>query len=313
LRGRFEVWCPVGASCKERDVRLKSVWSIKRNFKMIIDFHTHIFPEGVKENREEYIKMDPAFQLLYSDKKARIIGAEELVASMDRARIDKSVIFGFPWLDQKLCIKTNDYLLSCMEKYPGRLIGFVSVSPLVPEGTVSEVERCVASGMKGIGEFAIYAKRSSSKETERIKEIMDVAKRLNVVLLVHINEPIGHRYPGKVDMTLKWVYDLILTCQGIDLILAHLGGGFLFYELMPEIKRVTARVYYDTAACPFLYSPKIYSVVASIVGAEKIIFGSDHPLIDQTRYIKDIENSGFSREDIQKILGENAKKLLKLS
>lgn len=279
---------------------------------MIIDFHTHVFPEDVRLNRDRYLKSDPLFRLIYADRKAKLIGAEELIKAMDRTGIDKAVICGFPWLDQKLCIKTNDYLLSCMEKYQGRLIGFVSVSPLVPEGTISEVERCVASGMKGVGEHGFYITKMGSKEISGIRPVIDVVKEMNVPLLVHINEPIGHRYPGKVDMTLKWIYDLILTCQGIDLILAHLGGGFLFYELMPEIKRVTARVYYDTAACPFLYSSKIYLVAASIVGAEKIIFGSDYPLINQTRYFDAIRNSGFSEDNIEKILGKNARGLLKV-
>lgn len=279
---------------------------------MIIDFHTHIFPEDVRLNRDRYLKSDPLFRLIYADRKAKLIGAEGLIEAMGQAGIDKAVICGFPWLNQELCVRGNDYLLAAMDRYPQRLIGFASFPSSVPRGALTEVERCIGSGMKGVGEHGFYIKKMGPREISRIRPVIDVVKELKVPLLVHINEPIGHHYPGKVDMTLKWVYDLILICQDIDLILAHLGGGFLFYELMPEIKRVTARVYYDTAACPFLYSTRIYLVAASIVGAEKIIFGSDYPLINQTRYFDAIRNSGFSEDNIEKILGKNAQGLLKV-
>ncbi|PIZ19181.1 MAG: hypothetical protein COY50_11405, partial [Deltaproteobacteria bacterium CG_4_10_14_0_8_um_filter_43_12] len=47
-------------------------------------------------------------------------------------------------------------------------------------------------------------------------------------------------------------------------------------------------------------------------GADKILFGTDYPLIDQRRYRKQIESCGLSEEEIDKIYGENAKRLLRL-
>ncbi|GAH31366.1 unnamed protein product, partial [marine sediment metagenome] len=58
---------------------------------MIIDFHTHIFPPRVRERRDEYIKRDPCFSLLYSQPEARLVTAEELIDSMDEAQVDLSV------------------------------------------------------------------------------------------------------------------------------------------------------------------------------------------------------------------------------
>ena len=43
---------------------------------------------------------------------------------------------------------------------------------------------------------------------------------------------------------------------------------------------------------------------------DKILFGSDYPLITMKRYIKEIENSGLASEGQAKIFGENAQKLL---
>ena len=52
---------------------------------MIIDFHTHVFPPQIKQNRRKYIEADPCFALLYSQKDTRLATADELVASMDKA------------------------------------------------------------------------------------------------------------------------------------------------------------------------------------------------------------------------------------
>lgn len=55
---------------------------------------------------------------------------------------------------------------------------------------------------------------------------------------------------------------------------------------------------------------KIYKVAKEIGVLDKILFGSDYPLIPMIRYIKEIGNSGLTLEEQAKILGENAQKLL---
>ena len=62
---------------------------------MIIDFHTHIFPRKVRENREKYFSDETEFSLLYSLPKSKLAGAQELVALMDAQGIDK---VGCLWL-----------------------------------------------------------------------------------------------------------------------------------------------------------------------------------------------------------------------
>jgi predicted TIM-barrel fold metal-dependent hydrolase len=74
---------------------------------------------------------------------------------------------------------------------------------------------------------------------------------------------------------------------------------------MPEVAKVMTNVYYDTAASPFIYSKKIYLIAREIVGIEKIFFGTDFPLISPSRYFKELEESGLSKQDREKILGLN--------
>jgi hypothetical protein len=68
------------------------MWSV------IIDFHTHIFPAWLRERRDEYIKRDACFSLLYSQPKARLATAEELLGAMDEAGIDLSVVLNIGWV-----------------------------------------------------------------------------------------------------------------------------------------------------------------------------------------------------------------------
>jgi predicted TIM-barrel fold metal-dependent hydrolase len=81
---------------------------------------------------------------------------------------------------------------------------------------------------------------------------------------------------------------------------------------MPEVAKALTHVFYDTAASPFLYSKKIYSLGCEIAGADRILFGSDFPLLSPGRYFQEIGESGVKTEDQRKILGQNLSRLLGL-
>ena len=71
--------------------------------------------------------------------------------------------------------------------------------------------------------------------------------------------------------------------------------------LMPEVKEALRNVYFDTAAAPFLYTADVFSTVERLVGADKILFGSDYPLLRPRRLLKQLEESGLSEETQQAI------------
>ncbi len=277
---------------------------------MIIDCHTHIFPEDVRKNRKTFCAKDEGFSLIYDDTKARVVGVEALIASMDESGIDRSVICGFPWSQPDLCSFQNQYLVESASRYPNRLIVFVSLLFSNPEWSEKELDRAVKGGAQGVGEIAFYRDEMTSQDIHSMKAILTQMERQKIPLLVHTNETIGHSYPGKGRTPLERFYEMIVSFPNLPIILAHWGGGFPFYELMPEVAKVMANVYYDTAASPFLYSKKIYAVVKEIVGAEKIFFGSDFPLISPRRYYKELEGSGLSKQDREKILGLNFSRLI---
>ncbi len=81
---------------------------------------------------------------------------------------------------------------------------------------------------------------------------------------------------------------------------------------MPEVNTALRNVYFDTAVSPLLYQKQVFAAVASLVGPEKILLGSDYPLVRHCRLAQELHNSGLEPEAKQAILVDNAVRLLKL-
>ena len=277
---------------------------------MIIDFHTHVFPPHIKKNRSQYIDNDPCFAMLYSNKEAKLATAEELIESMDRAGIDVSVIVNTGWTTHELCVETNDYILESVARYPKRLIGFCAVQPQSPEAAIAEIERCAKGGMRGVGEMRPDMQLFDLGDEEAMQPIVEALRKHKLILLTHASEPVGHDYPGKGIITPDRLYPFITNFPDLTIVCAHWGGGLPFYALMPEVKQAMKNVFFDTAASPFLYSPQVYNQAIQLVGADRILFGSDYPLLAQTQLLQEINSADLSEEAKSLILSGNAQRLL---
>lgn len=277
---------------------------------VIIDFHTHIFPPWVREKRNEYIKRDPCFSLLYSQPKAKMATAEELVASMNETKVDLSVVLNIGWASQELCVETNDYILDSISRYPDRLIAFCSVQPKEEDAAIIEVERCARAGARGIGEMRPDVQGFNLTDKMIMQPLVDAAVTHNLIFLTHSSEPVGHQYAGKGEVTPTILYSFIVNFPDLKVVCAHWGGGLPLHALMPEVARALANVSFDTAATILLYQAGIFKQVSNIIGSDKILFGTDYPLISQNRIIAQIQSLELGEEDKAKILGGNAQKLL---
>jgi len=277
---------------------------------VIIDFHTHIFPPWVREKRNEYIKRDPCFSLLYSQPKAKMATAEELVASMNETKVDLSVVLNIGWASQELCVETNDYILDSISRYPDRLIAFCSVQPKDEDAAIIEVERCARAGARGIGEMRPDVQGFNLTDKMIMQPLVDAAVTHNLIFLTHSSEPVGHQYTGKGEVTPTILYSFIVNFPDLKVVCAHWGGGLPLHALMPEVARALANVSFDTAATILLYQAGIFKQVSNIIGSDKILFGTDYPLISQNRIIAQIQSLELGEEDKAKILGGNAQKLL---
>ena len=279
---------------------------------MIIDFHTHLFPKEFREARERFFHNEPAFRIIYENPKARLAGVRELLRHMDEEGIERSVVFGFPWEQYDNFRRHNDYILEAVSRYPDRLIGFCCFSPLAVKGA-QEADRCISAGLKGVGELAVYSGGMNRPVLDALDEVMAICRQRGVPVLVHTNEPVGHQYPGKVPISVKQIYELIRHFPANRIILAHWGGGLFFYALLKKgVKEELNNVWFDTAASPYLYKETIYRIAGEILGYDKIVFGTDYPLLPASRYYEEINSSGISQEAKKKILGLNAQDILQV-
>ena len=279
---------------------------------MIIDFHTHIFPEWLRGNRERYLVRDATFAELFASPKAAMSTADELVEAMDRDGVDRSVVMGIGWTDPGLARESNDYIIESVGRHPGRLTGFAGVNPGWGEPASREAERCAKAGLKGIGELHPDAQGFDLGSVDVMTPLIEVVRENRLVVTTHSSEPVGHSYPGKGETRPELLWRFVQNFPDVDVVCAHWGGGLPFYALMPEVAGGLGRVYFDTAASPFLYDREVFGTVSSLVGADRILLGSDYPLLRASRLLGQVDASGISASDKAAIKGGNAARLLGL-
>ena len=279
---------------------------------MIVDAHTHAFPPAFLERRNELLTLDPTFGELYSNPRARMATAGDVLSGMDTAGVDLSIIAGFAWQDASLCREHNEYLLRAAAESRGRLLAFCSL-PLADGGAArDEVTHCVRAGARGFGELRPESQGVSLANADVAELLAWAAEAYDVPLLLHVSEPVGHTYPGKSGQSLGPLCEFLMEWPHVRVIAAHWGGGLPFYALMPEVKDALANVCVDTAATPFLYDQAIYRLVAGLIGVERILFGSDFPLLAPQAQLQDLEAVSFTAAERALVAGGNAARLLGL-
>jgi predicted TIM-barrel fold metal-dependent hydrolase len=190
------------------------------------------------------------------------------------------------------------------------MVGFCSVADYESDRSLAEVERCAKSGARGIGE--LRPDKQLPKEPGKLSEFSRLILEYGLILLTHSSDPVGHLYSGKGVATPEILYRFVSAFNEIPIICAHWGGGLPFYTLMPEVREALENVYFDTAISPFLYRPEIYTEVSRLVGADRILFGSDYPVMAPGRILREIEASGLTEEEKQLIVSDNARRILSI-
>ena len=279
---------------------------------MVIDAHCHILPPSFAGRRAEIARRDATFAALLSNPDARIASAQDLLAAMDRDEIERAVVMGMGWTDPEIAAEANNYIIQAVRDHPSRLTGFCLVNPAWGEAAVAEANRCAAAGLVGIGELHADTQGFDITDAAAMAPVMDLARSNAMPVLVHASEPAGHQYPGKGSTTPEKLYRFIQNFPENVIICAHWGGGLPFYTLMPEVPEVLKNVYFDSAASPFLYRPEVFSKVAELAGAGKVLFASDYPLMDASRPLEQARSAGLAPDVAAALLSGNVTKLLGL-
>ena len=274
---------------------------------VLFDVHVHLFPPEVTCEIERYTTEDHFLHSICNSKGHKYATVEDLLQSMEKNGVDRAAVSGFAANDQGLCRAMNDYVLEAAHRYPRQLMAMAVVSPGQP-GLEAEIRRASEAGAVGVGELFPWG-QGFPLEGKEAGKLAGLCREGDLPLLLHVNENVGHQYTGKGDISVKEAALYAAAHSDQDIIFAHWGGGLFFYELMPELRRQLQRVYYDTAAGPFLYDHKIYHVAREIGVLPRLLLGSDYPLLSPRRYRREMETAGLTAAEVDMICGENARRL----
>ena len=280
---------------------------------MIIDAHTHVFPPDLIARRNELLQDEPAFREVYADADAALASADDLLALVDASELDAAVICNFAWTDLDRIRETNDYILNAARDSGGRLIPFCMVQPGAGEEHVrGEMQRVALRGARGIGELRPEQQGYSLVRGRAAALLAWGSMAYDLQLLIHVSEPVGHRYPGKPGAPMAEFAQFLNHHPEAQVIGAHWAGGLPFFALMPEVAGDLDRVHVDTAATGHLYDDDVFRVVGKLLGFDQILFASDYPLLDPAAEIARVRAIGLDPEAEAGILGGNLQRLLHL-
>jgi len=277
---------------------------------MIVDSHVHILPPSLRDRRDEVSRGDAWFARCHQGDRP-VATVDELLEMMAAHGVDRAVCLGWPFAAGDLREETNEYLAAMQAQHAPRIIAFGIVNPAALTAR-DELRRCSELGLHGVGELNCDA-QGFDLDDSRVDAAAALSAELGLVWNLHCSEPLGHEYAGKGTTTPDRVARFAMRNPELRLVCAHLGGGLPFFAHMPEVHALCRRLWFDTAAAPFLYEPTAYRAVIELCGADRVLLGSDFPLLRPDRYLRGLQAAGVSGAALEAVTGGAAAALLGLT
>lgn len=263
---------------------------------MVIDFHTHIFPDRIAAGAVARLSG-------ICGARARTDGtAEGLFRSMRRGGVDLSVLQ--PVVTKPAQARSVNDFSAGMNGREG-IAAFGGLHPDC-EDWKEELARIKALGLKGVKLHPDY--QNTYIDDPRYVHILRECGRLGLVALIHAGVDIG--YPEPVHCTPERVRSILPDIKGTVLVCAHYGGHEYFEDSLKYL--ADTDVYIDTSYSYMEFKEACGRVLAAF-DADRILFGSDSPWADPGEGAAYIRCLGFPADKEEKILWKNAARLLKLS
>ncbi|MDR1483129.1 MAG: amidohydrolase [Synergistaceae bacterium] len=276
---------------------------------MITDVHVHVYPPEVISDWEKIAERETYFGALARGRVHKWADADDLLLAMDEDGVGESWICGFGFKDIGLCRLCNDYVLDAATSSGGRLRAMCTVPPM-SAGAVAEIVRCADLGAIGVGEIFPDGQDWRIDDIRESWRLAAICHERGLFAMIHAAEPVGREYPGKGRAGPREAYLMASNHPELRVIMAHWGGGLFIYELMNDVRRSLKNVWYDTAATPFLYSSEIFECVGMPGVGEKILYGSDYPILRLPRFKKMLEDVSLCRDRLDALMSGNASRFL---
>ncbi len=265
---------------------------------MIIDFHTHSFPDKIAAQVIAKLEKQGGVP---SYREGTLSSLKE---SMKKAGISYSVVL--PVATAPRQVKTINQLAAELNGKEG-IIYFGAIHP-DSENIEEILDGIKAAGLSGIKIHPDY--QGVHFDDPRFIKIMETAAKRNLITVTHAGVDVG--YPDDILCTPDMVLNVLDKLKGIidnKLVLAHLGGCDLPDLVMKKL--VGKPVYMDTAVVLDRYPDKARQIILAH-GAKKILFATDSPWADQKKYVDLIKSFGFDNNTLDLIYSDNARKLLNI-
>ncbi len=280
---------------------------------LIVDFHTHTFPEKIAARAIAKLEQAARFKA-FTD--GTLSG---LARSMEDGNIDYSIVVPVV-TDPHQTDSINEFAASLNENY--RETGILSFGGVHPEdGRYKDSLRHIRDlGLPGIKLHPDY--QGVFFDDPAYLHIVDYACELGLVMVVHAGVDIG--LPDPVHCTPQMSRSLIDQVRPEKLILAHMGGWKLWQDA--ERLLVGQNVYLDTSfslgeldRSSFygrptpkepLMGPEQFQRIINHHGADRILFATDSPWGGQKESVEYLRTLNLPEDLLNRILGGNAQALL---
>ena len=261
---------------------------------MLIDFHTHCFPEKIAAKAVEKLSFASGGLKYHTDGTV-----EGLRRSMKEGGVDASVVLNIATNahQQK---NVNDFAASinnCQD-----IFSFGSVFP-DSDDALYELERIKTLGLKGVKLHP--DNQGFNVDDEKMKPIYKKISDLGLITVFHAGFDYGFpppygATPEKLAKALSWFESPVIA--------AHWGGVNCNQGVLDLLcgKDIYFDVSFGYSMLPRFYAEKILEKH----GTDKILFGTDTPWHTAEMEMRLLNNLMLRDEDMKKITSGNAKKLL---
>ena len=269
---------------------------------MIIDFHTHVFPDKIAKQTIDALASK-------SQNKPHTDGSVNgMIDALNRAGADIAVTL--PVLTKptqfESVVKFASFINENYSNGEKRLISFAGMHPKCDD--IPEKMRLVKSlGIKGVKIHPDY--QSTYIDDDGYVEILECAKQLDLIVVTHAGVDDG--YKGEpVRCPPERVLKLIKNVGHEKFVLAHYGGHRLWQEVYYLL--AGENVYFDTACSLGRISPELFKKILVKHGEDKVLFATDCPWCDIKSHMEVLRSYNLGEDVEQKIFYKNALKLLNL-
>ena len=211
---------------------------------------------------------------------------------------------------------SNDYVAEIAARHPEQFIGFASVDPHKGEWAVKELERSVKElGLKGLKLHPIH--QAFFPNDDAFRPLFDMCEELGVPVLIHsgyaaagAGTPGGGGFRLKYARPIPYIDDLAADHPDLTIIMAHPAWPWVDEQVAVALHK--PNVYIDLSGWAPRYIPRELIREANTRLQDKVLFGSDYPYMPPSRWLQEFEGLEMRDGPRQKILLDNAKRVLGL-